>query len=78
VAKLPLGALFDEGKGPKVWIVKPDTGELTAAPVEVAGYDDEAVYLSGGVAEGASVVALGAHKLDAAQRVRIIPNLAGM
>ena len=78
VAKLPLGALFDEGKGPKVWIVKPDTGELSAAPVEVAGYDGESVYLSNGVAEGAQIVALGAHKLDAGQKVRVIPNLAGM
>ena len=58
--------------------MKAETGELTAAPVEVSGYDGEAAYVSAGVAEGASVVALGAHKLDASQKVRVIPNLAGM
>jgi RND family efflux transporter MFP subunit len=78
VAKLPLGALFDEGKGPQVWIVKSGAGDLTAAPVEVAGYDGDSAYVSGGVAEGASVVALGAHKLDAAAKVRVVQNLAGM
>jgi len=78
VAKLPLGALFDEGKGPQVWIVKPGAGDLTAAPVQVAAYDGESAYVSSGITEGASVVALGAHKLDPASKVRVVQNLAGM
>jgi RND family efflux transporter MFP subunit len=78
VAKLPLGALFDEGKGPEVWIVRPDRGELAASPVTVAGYDGDSAYVSNGVTEGASIVVLGAHKLDATQKVRVVQNLAGL
>jgi hypothetical protein len=51
---------------------------VTETPVRIAGYENESVLVVDGVAEGASVVALGAHKLDAAQRVRVVKNLAGL
>ena len=78
VARLPLGALFDEGKGPCLWVVDSATGAVTKAPVRIAGYENESVLVIDGVAEGASVVALGAHKLDAGQKVRVVQNLAGL
>ena len=31
-----------------------------------------------GVAEGAEIVALGVHKLDAKEKVRVVENLAGL
>jgi RND family efflux transporter MFP subunit len=77
VARLPLGALFDEGAGPTLWVVDPASGALKQTPVRIAGYENESVLVVDGVAEGAEVVALGAHKLDAAQKVRIVQNLAG-
>ena len=45
--------------------------------MHIAGYENESVLVVDGVAEGASVVALGAHKLDAGQKVRVVQNLAG-
>ncbi len=78
VARLPLGALFDEGKGPTVWVVDRSSGAVTQTPVRIEGYENESVLVLGGVAEGADVVVLGAHKLDAGQRVRVVQNLAGL
>jgi RND family efflux transporter MFP subunit len=78
VARLPLGALFDEGKGPSLWVVDPASGAVTQALVRIAGYENESVLVVDGVAEGADVVALGAHKLDAGQKVRVVQNLAGL
>jgi RND family efflux transporter MFP subunit len=77
VARLPLGALFDEGGGPTLWVVDRASGALMQKPVHIAGYENESVLVVDGVDEGAEVVALGAHKLDAGQKVRIVQNLAG-
>jgi RND family efflux transporter MFP subunit len=78
VARLPLGALFDQGKGPTVWVVERDSGAVRQAPVRIAGYENESVLVVDGVAEGAEVIALGAHKIDAGQKVRVVQNLAGL
>jgi multidrug efflux pump subunit AcrA (membrane-fusion protein) len=78
VARLPIGALFDQGRGPVLWVVDRDSGAVTQTPVRIAAYENESVLIAGGVAEGADVVALGAHKLDAGQKVRVVQNLAGL
>lgn len=77
VARLPIGALFDEGKGPTVWVVDRASGAVAQAAVHIAGYENDSALVVGGVTEGAEVVALGAHKLDAGQKVRIVQSLAG-
>lgn len=76
VARLPLAALFDQGQGPNVFVVDPDSGGLTLKPVEIVGYEAGAVAVRGGVNEGDLVVALGAQKLDPAQKVRVVTALA--
>ena len=75
VVRLPLAALFDQGRGPHVFVVDPQTHALTLQPVEVAGYEAETVVLRSGVAEGDLVVALGVQKLDVGQKVRIVTAL---
>jgi RND family efflux transporter MFP subunit len=72
VARLPISALYSEGRGPSVFVVDQATGKLTLKPVTVAGYDGREVLISDGVAEGDKVVALGVHKLDESQRVRVV------
>lgn len=72
VARLPISALYSEGRGPSVFVVDPATGKLTLRPVTVAGYDGRDVLISDGVADGDKVVALGVHKLDESQRVRVV------
>jgi RND family efflux transporter MFP subunit len=78
VARVPAGAIFDLGHGPNVWAVDRVTGAVRASPVNVAGYDAESAFVTGGVDEGASIVAVGVHKIDAKEKVRIVENLAGL
>ena len=70
VARLPLSALYNQGRGPSLWVVTADGG-LELKPVEVEGYDARDVLVKSGVAEGDKVVTLGVQKLDAGQKVRI-------
>jgi hypothetical protein len=51
---------------------------LTAARVVLAGYDAEWAFIGAGVPEGAKVVALGVHKLDQGEKVRVVDSLAGL
>jgi RND family efflux transporter MFP subunit len=75
VARLPLSALFDQGNGPSLFVVE-DGGRLVLSRVEIKGYDARDVLISGGVAGGAKVVALGVQKLDPGQKVRGVSSLA--
>ncbi|MCA3584740.1 MAG: efflux RND transporter periplasmic adaptor subunit [Methylocystis sp.] len=72
VVRLPLSALFNQGKGPSVYTVDPNSGVLTLKPVEVVAYETSDVLLRKGVESGDMVVTLGVQKLDASQRVRIV------
>jgi RND family efflux transporter MFP subunit len=75
VARLPLSAVLDEGKGPALFVVDRKTGTLQHKPIEVVGYEARDVLVKGGVGEGEWVVALGTQKLDTAQKVRVVDNL---
>jgi RND family efflux transporter MFP subunit len=72
VAALPAAAIFQQGTGPAVWTVDPAAGSVRLVPVEVAGWRGDAVLVRGGLAEGATVVTAGVHKLDASRRVRVL------
>jgi RND family efflux transporter MFP subunit len=75
VARLPLSALFSQGGDPSLYIVDAQ-GEVTLKPVTVKSYETNSVVISGGVDEGAKVVALGVQKLDPAQKVRVVSSLS--
>jgi RND family efflux transporter MFP subunit len=75
VARLPLSALFNEGGDPSFYVVD-DKGEVTLQPVTVKAFESNDVVISGGVDEGAKVVALGVQKLDPSQKVRVVSSLA--
>jgi RND family efflux transporter MFP subunit len=70
VARLPLSALFNEGGDPSFYV------EVTLKPVAVKSYESNDVVISGGVDEGAKVVALGVQKLDPTQKVRVVSSLS--
>jgi RND family efflux transporter MFP subunit len=78
VARVPISALFDTGQGPSVWVVDPAAATLSAARVGLAGYDSDSAFIGSGVPEGAKIVALGVHKLDQGERVRVVDSLAGL
>lgn len=71
VARLPLAAVFDTGKGPSVYVVG-ETGHLALRPVEVAAFNAETAVITGGVADGERVVTLGVQKLQDGEHVRVV------
>src|SRR5712692_3438975 len=75
VARLPLSALFSQGGEPSLYIVDAK-GDVALKPVTVKSYETNNVVISGGVDEGAKVVALGVQKLDPAQKVRVVSSLS--
>jgi RND family efflux transporter MFP subunit len=75
VARLPLSALFDQGDKPSLYVVD-DKGDVTLRPVQVKSYESNNVVITGGVDEGAKVVALGVQKLDPAEKVRVVSSLS--
>jgi RND family efflux transporter MFP subunit len=75
VARLPLSALFNEGGKSSFYIVD-GKGDVTLKPVNVKSYESNDVVVTGGVDEGARVVALGVQKLDPSQKVRVVSSLS--
>jgi RND family efflux transporter MFP subunit len=75
VARLPLSALFNEGGDPSFYVVD-DRGDVTLKPVTVKAFESNDVVISGGVDEGAKIVALGVQKLDPTQKVRVVSSLS--
>lgn len=72
--EVPIGALFDQGKGPGVWLVKgqQEQGQqVTWRAVQVAGLSGESAAIAGGLAAGDRVVVLGAHLLHEGEPVRL-------
>lgn len=75
VARVPLSAIYNQGEGPAVFVTD-DKGFVELKPVTVTGYETRDAIISGGVDEGANVVAIGVHKLDVGQKVRIVSSLS--
>lgn len=75
VAKLPLSALYSQGGPASVYIVD-DAGQVALKPVTVKAYESNYVVITGGIDDGAVVVALGVQKLDPAQKVKVVSALS--
>jgi len=72
---IPPTALFQQGDGAAVWIVKPDsTLELRA--VQVDRYETNQVLIREGLNTGDRIVTAGVHKLSAGQKVRLLGESA--
>ncbi|HYZ34670.1 MAG TPA: efflux RND transporter periplasmic adaptor subunit, partial [Crenalkalicoccus sp.] len=69
-ANLPLSALHDRGQGPMVWRVEGE--RVTAVPVGVVRLGETTATVTGALAEGDRIVALGPQLLDADQPVRVV------
>src|SRR5438067_363901 len=67
---VPVGALYDRGSGPGVWIVD-NKSEVKFRFVQIASIGQEEVVVSHGVGAGEKVVALGAHLLREGQVVNL-------
>ena len=59
-----------------MYVADAETGAITLKPVTVKAYESNDVLISGGVDEGAKVVALGVQKLDPAEKVKVVSSLS--
>jgi RND family efflux transporter MFP subunit len=74
--QVPIGAIFDAGKGPGVWLVEGEAPRVRWRAVQVAGLGDEAASVVGELKAGDRVVALGAHLLHEGEHVRLTGHRA--
>jgi RND family efflux transporter MFP subunit len=78
--QVPLGAIFDPGKGPGVWLIEQgasqDTPRVTWRAVQVAGLSSESAAVVSGLAAGDRVVVLGVHLLHEGEPVRLADDAA--
>jgi len=69
--QVPIGAIFDPGKGPGVWLVEGETPRVTWREVQLTGLSDDAASVVGNLKAGDRVVVLGAHLLHEGEHVRL-------
>jgi len=70
LAEVPLGAIFQQGKEPAVWIVDKASGAVTLRPVTVVRWRDDTALISSGVKDGELIATAGVHKLESGQKVK--------
>lgn len=69
---VPVGALFDAGKGPGVWLVNGQPSHVSWRSVELRSLSADAARVSGSLKSGDQVVALGAHLLKDGETVQVL------
>jgi RND family efflux transporter MFP subunit len=69
--QVPIGAIFDPGKGPGVWLVEGESPQVTWRAVQIVNLSDAAAAVLGHLEAGDRVVALGAHLLREGEPVRL-------
>lgn len=75
--RVPIGSLFDAGKGPGVWVINEgEAAKVSRRPVVVERLDHEAAHVAGQLKSGDRIVALGAHLLREGQQVRVAGDAA--
>jgi len=74
--QVPIGALFDAGKGPGVWVISGEPAKVSWRPVVVEHLDDDGARVAGSLRQGDRIVALGAHLLREGEQVRVAGQAA--
>lgn len=69
--QVPIGSLFDAGKGPGVWVINGAPAKVSWRPVAIQHLDDDSARIAGQLAQGDRIVALGAHLLRDGEQVRV-------
>ena len=69
--RVPIGSLFDAGKGPGVWVIEGEPAKVSWRPVTVLRMDDDSARITGQLKQGDKIVALGAHLLREGEQVRV-------
>ena len=69
--QVPLGAVFDAGKGPGVWVIQGEPAKVSWRSISIVRLGDEGARVAGQVKQGDRIVALGAQLLREGQQVRV-------
>ncbi|MEH3023586.1 MAG: efflux RND transporter periplasmic adaptor subunit [Pseudomonas oryzihabitans] len=69
--RVPIGALYDGGKGAGVWRIQGSPEQVAWVPVQVRRLSDDDALVDGSLQQGDRVVALGAHLLHEGQAIRL-------
>ena len=69
--EVPLGALYDTGSGTKVWVINDADSTVSLRPVTVTHVGQETASVTGDLKSGEHIVALGAHLLKPAEKIRV-------
>jgi RND family efflux transporter MFP subunit len=69
--EVPLGALYDTGSGTKVWVINDTDSTVSLRPVTVTHVGQETAAVTGDLKPGEHIVALGAHLLKPAEKIRV-------
>jgi len=73
--KIPATAIFHQGGAPAVWVIRAADSTLELRPVSVRTYTGRGAVVTGGLAEGDSLVLAGVHTVFAGQHVRAVKPL---
>ncbi|GAB2181297.1 efflux RND transporter periplasmic adaptor subunit [Denitratisoma sp. agr-D3] len=68
---IPLGAVFQDGDKPAVWVIDKD-GMLSLRPVGISRYGEREAVVNAGLEGGERLVAAGVHKLHGGEKVRLV------
>lgn len=74
--QVPIGSLFDAGKGPGVWVVTGEPAKVSWRPVTVQRIEDDGARVTGQIKQGDRIVTLGAHLLREGEQVRVAGHVA--
>jgi RND family efflux transporter MFP subunit len=69
--EVPVGAIYDNGKGPGVWVIDKNDSAVIFRPVEIRRLGIETALLGNGVTGRERIVALGAWMLHQGETVRV-------
>jgi RND family efflux transporter MFP subunit len=69
--QVPIGAVFDAGKGPGVWVVEGSPTHVSWRAVKIQGLDDTFARIESGLKTGDRIVTLGANLLREGEQVRV-------
>lgn len=73
---VPIGALYDAGKGPGVWAISDNPAKVSWRPVAIQRLNDESAFITSDLKQHDRIVALGAHLLRDGMQVRVANSVA--
>jgi len=72
--EVPIGAIFDAGKGSGIWVLEGQPIHVTWRPVKIMSISDDAARIEGNLKVHDQIIALGAHLLHEGEKVRVAAN----